>query len=147
MDGLLSTFPASEHTRTQVLKKTPLCTYGAENWSRKLEWRKRLSGNISYTEFTPRAAAVCINVGTLTAEWLPTMRAAAVAAGRADKPWVLDPVAAGASGFRLKACLELVGLRPTVVRGNGSEIIALCNASVGASKGLLGHVSRLKCFN
>lgn len=64
------------------------------------------------------------------------MRAAAEEARRAGKPWVLDPVAAGASGFRLKACLELVGLRPTVVRGNGSEIIALCNASVGASKGV-----------
>lgn len=85
-------------------------------------------------EFTPRAAALCVNVGTLTAEWLPAMRAAAEAAGRAGKPWVLDPVAAGASRFRLEACRELVGMRPTVVRGNGSEILALANASVGPSK-------------
>lgn len=62
------------------------------------------------------------------------MKAAAEAAGRAGKPWVLDPVAAGASGFRLEACRELVGMRPTVVRGNGSEILALSNASVGLSK-------------
>jgi hydroxyethylthiazole kinase len=33
-----------------------------------------------------------------------------------------------------KACLELVGLRPSVIRGNGSEIIALSKASVGATK-------------
>ncbi|KAE9450644.1 hypothetical protein C3L33_17460, partial [Rhododendron williamsianum] len=46
------------------------------------------------------------------------------------------PVAAGASGFRLEACRELVGMRPTVVRGNGSEILALANASVGPSKGV-----------
>ncbi|XP_058182130.1 hydroxyethylthiazole kinase [Rhododendron vialii] len=87
-------------------------------------------------DFTPRAAALCVNVGTLTAEWLPAMMAAAEAAGRAGKPWVLDPVAAGASRFRLEACRELVGMRPTVVRGNGSEILALANASVGPSKGV-----------
>ncbi|KAJ6945580.1 hydroxyethylthiazole kinase-like [Populus alba x Populus x berolinensis] len=49
---------------------------------------------------------------------------------------VLDPVAAGASGFRLKACLELVGLRPSVIRGNGSEIIAPSKASGGTTKGV-----------
>ncbi|KAJ6713771.1 hypothetical protein OIU85_025401 [Salix viminalis] len=52
----------------------------------------------------------------------------------AEKPRALDPVAAGASGFRLKACLELMGLRPSVIRGNGSEIIALSKASVGVTK-------------
>ncbi|KAF7112896.1 hypothetical protein RHSIM_RhsimUnG0181700 [Rhododendron simsii] len=85
-------------------------------------------------DFTPCADALCVNVGTLTAEWLPAMRAAVEAAGRAGKPWVLDPVAAGASRFRLEACRELVGMRPTVVRGNGSEILALAYASVGPSK-------------
>ncbi|XP_057498597.1 hydroxyethylthiazole kinase [Actinidia eriantha] len=87
-------------------------------------------------DFTPRADALCVNVGTLSAEWLPAMRAAAEAEVRSGKPWVLDPVAAGATGFRLKACLELVGLRPTVIRGNGSEIIALSRASVGPTKGV-----------
>ncbi|XP_059652293.1 hydroxyethylthiazole kinase [Cornus florida] len=87
-------------------------------------------------DFTPHADAVCVNVGTLTADWLPAMKSAAELANQSGKPWVLDPVAAGASGFRLKACLELVGLKPTVIRGNGSEIIALSNASVGATKGV-----------
>ncbi|KAI8004537.1 Hydroxyethylthiazole kinase [Camellia lanceoleosa] len=87
-------------------------------------------------EFTPRADALCVNVGTLTADWLPAMKSAAQVAAQSGKPWVLDPVAAGASGFRLKACLELVGLRPTVIRGNGSEIIALSKASVGHTKGV-----------
>ena len=62
------------------------------------------------------------------------MREAALVADKAGKPWILDPVAAGASRFRLKACLELVGLKPSVIRGNGSEIIALSKASLGATK-------------
>lgn len=87
-------------------------------------------------EFTPRAAALLINVGTLSPDWVPSMTAAAGAAVRAGKPWVLDPVAAGATGHRLKACLEMVGMGPTVVRGNGSEILALAMASAEQTKGV-----------
>ncbi|KAI6693796.1 hypothetical protein NL676_021506 [Syzygium grande] len=87
-------------------------------------------------DFTPNADALCVNVGTLTADWLPAMKLAAELAARSGRPWVLDPVAAGASGFRLNACRELVGLKPTVIRGNGSEIIALADASMGSTKGV-----------
>ncbi|GAB2227453.1 hypothetical protein Droror1_Dr00009275 [Drosera rotundifolia] len=87
-------------------------------------------------DFTPLIAALCVNVGTITPDWLPGMKEAARVALREGKPWVLDPVAAGATGFRLRACLDLVELRPTVIRGNGSEIIAVSNASVGGSKGV-----------
>ncbi|KAL3507428.1 hypothetical protein ACH5RR_032810 [Cinchona calisaya] len=88
-------------------------------------------------EFTPKAHALCINVGTLTTDWLPAMKVAAETANKEGKPWVLDPVAAGATGFRLKACLELLGLKPCVVRGNGSEILALFKGSVDpTSKGV-----------
>ncbi|XP_052191157.1 hydroxyethylthiazole kinase [Diospyros lotus] len=87
-------------------------------------------------DFTPRTDALCINIGTLTADWMPAMKAAARTAVESGRPWVLDPVAAGASTFRLEACRELVGMRPTVIRGNGSEIIALSTASVGSSKGV-----------
>lgn len=85
-------------------------------------------------DFTPHAHSICINVGTLSPNWLPAMKAAAKLATKLGKPWVLDPVAAGASGFRLNACLELVGMKPNVIRGNGSEIIALSKASLGVSK-------------
>ncbi|XP_071722900.1 hydroxyethylthiazole kinase-like [Rutidosis leptorrhynchoides] len=95
-----------------------------------------LHGIDEISDFTPNVNAVYINVGTLSADWLPAMKAAAELASKFNKPWVLDPVAAGASGFRLKACLELVDLKPTVIRGNGSEIIALSNASVGHTKGV-----------
>ncbi|CAN4095888.1 unnamed protein product [Withania somnifera] len=88
-------------------------------------------------EFTPKALALCINVGTLTPDWLPAMKLAAHVANQLNKPWVLDPVAAGSSSFRLNACLELLGLKPTVVRGNGSEILALSKGCVDSnSKGV-----------
>lgn len=80
-------------------------------------------------DFTPRCDAVYVNVGTLSEDWLPSMRAAA----SAGRPWVLDPVAAAASVFRMEACLELLALRPAVVRGNASEILALTDRSVAAS--------------
>lgn len=85
-------------------------------------------------DFTPNADALCLNVGTLSSDWLPAMKAAARLAGQHGKPWILDPVAAGASAFRLKACRELADLNPAVIRGNGSEIIALSSASTGTAK-------------
>lgn len=85
-------------------------------------------------DFTPNIHALCVNTGTLTAEWLPAMKMAAEVAVMEGKPWVLDPVAAGASKFRLEACLELVKMKPCVIRGNGSEILALFRASVGSTK-------------
>ncbi|KAL1368091.1 hypothetical protein HN51_022206 [Arachis hypogaea] len=85
-------------------------------------------------DFTPCCRALCINVGTLTPSWLPSMKAAAQLCSQLDTPWVLDPVAVSASGFRLKACMELVELKPAVIRGNGSEIIALSMAFTQPSK-------------
>lgn len=87
-------------------------------------------------EFTPHVSALCINIGTLSPSWLPSMKSAATFAVQLGKPWVLDPVAVSASEFRLKACLELLSLKPTVVRGNASEILALSTASKGSDKGV-----------
>ncbi|GLT56396.1 hypothetical protein SLA2020_294390 [Shorea laevis] len=87
-------------------------------------------------DFTPQVSALCVNLGTLSDDWIPAMKAAAELASKLGTPWVLDPVAAGASSFRLKTCLEMVALRPTVIRGNASEIIAVSRASLGSSKGV-----------
>lgn len=81
-------------------------------------------------DFAPKTQALYINVGTLTPGWLPAMKLAAMLANNGGRPWVLDPVAAGASGFRLNACLELLKMRPTVIRGNGSEIMSLFKGSL-----------------
>jgi hydroxyethylthiazole kinase len=76
-------------------------------------------------EFARIADALTINIGTLSPVWLAGMRVAAAAAREAGKPWVLDPVAVGATALRRAAATELLALRPTLVRGNASEIIAL----------------------
>lgn len=53
------------------------------------------------------------------------MKRAAEAAGKAGTPWVLDPVAHFATAYRRTAVSELLALKPTVIRGNASEIITL----------------------
>lgn len=51
-------------------------------------------------EFLGVASALLINVGTLTPVWVESMTLAASTARRLGKPWVLDPVGAGATKFR-----------------------------------------------
>lgn len=87
-------------------------------------------------EMTAIAGALVINIGTLDGEWIEGMRAAGTAASRRGVPIVLDPVGAGATSQRTTTCLELIELiHPTIIRGNGSEIMALVDASV-KSKGV-----------
>ncbi|TBC18369.1 hydroxyethylthiazole kinase [Rhizobium ruizarguesonis] len=83
-------------------------------------------------EFAGIASAVTINIGTLSTQWIDGMQAAAKAATSAGKPWVLDPVAHYATAFRRNAVADLLALRPTIIRGNASEIIALAG---GESRG------------
>ncbi len=83
-------------------------------------------------EFAAISGAVTVNIGTLSTQWIDGMQAAATAANAAGKPWVLDPVAHYATSFRRNAVADLVALRPTIIRGNASEIIALAG---GESRG------------
>ncbi|WJX17306.1 hydroxyethylthiazole kinase [Trifolium repens] len=86
-------------------------------------------------DFTPRVSALCINVGTLSPSSLPAMISASKICSQLNIPWVLDPVAVSASSFRFDACVQLVLLKPTVIRGNASEIIALASSSSSSSLG------------
>ena len=79
-------------------------------------------------EFAAIAGAVTINIGTLWSGGVAGMKEAAKAANAAGKPWVLDPVAHYATGFRRRVIAELVELGPTIIRGNASEIMALAGA-------------------
>ncbi|GAC1043692.1 hydroxyethylthiazole kinase [Rhizobium sp. No.120] len=83
-------------------------------------------------EFAAISGALTINIGTLSSGWLAGMLKAAQSANEAGKAWVLDPVAHYATEFRRKAVAQLLELRPAIVRGNASEIIALAG---GASRG------------
>lgn len=76
-------------------------------------------------DFASIAAALTINIGTLSPEWVKGMEAAISAANKAGKPWVLDPVANFATPYRQAVALDLLALSPTVLRGNASEIMAL----------------------
>jgi hydroxyethylthiazole kinase len=82
-------------------------------------------------DFAPIAAALVVNIGTLSAPWVSAMIAAANAANNAGVPWILDPVAAGATPFRRETSRRLVALKPAVIRGNASEIIAVAGDSSG----------------
>jgi hydroxyethylthiazole kinase len=82
-------------------------------------------------EFATIAGAVLINVGTVTAITALSMERAAEAAAAARTPWVLDPVAMGALAFRSGIAGHLLQHRPSVIRGNASEILALSGAGSG----------------
>jgi hydroxyethylthiazole kinase len=76
-------------------------------------------------DFAGLAQALCVNIGTLDPEWVETMEIAAGVMGRLGRPWVLDPVGAGATPFRRAVCARLLDLSPTIIRGNASEVLAL----------------------
>lgn len=81
--------------------------------------------------FARVADALLVNTGTPH----PEPRAAAVeavtAAAAAGTPWVLDPVAVGSLPVRTALARELLALRPTVLRGNPSEVLALVGDAGG----------------
>lgn len=64
------------------------------------------------------------------------MLLAAQHAQKLNKPWVLDPVGAGATPYRDSTLSELLSYKPTVIRGNASEILALARANTTPTKGV-----------
>jgi len=77
------------------------------------------------------AGALVINIGTLSPAWVDSMKIAMLAASKSGKPIILDPVGAGATPYRnatLTALLDTAS--PTLIRGNGSEILALAGANI-----------------
>lgn len=79
-------------------------------------------------EFARIASAVGINIGTPSPSWVDGMTAAAAAAHEVGTPWVLDPVAVGATAYRREIVSALLLHTPTVIRGNASEIIAIATS-------------------
>ena len=82
-------------------------------------------------EFAAIAGGVLVNLGTPQEHTVTAMRLAAAAAHAHSRPWVLDPVAAGGIGWRTQVALELLESRPTVIRGNASEILGLTGGAGG----------------
>lgn len=72
------------------------------------------------------AAALVLNIGTLSPHWIRAMHKAALKAHASKIPIVLDPVGAGATPYRTETARELISaVAPTVIRGNASEINAI----------------------
>lgn len=76
-------------------------------------------------EFARIAGALTVNIGTLSSPFVAGMRAAIEGAQAVGRPWVLDPVACQATALRRRTSADLVALKPTIVRGNASEILSL----------------------
>jgi len=77
------------------------------------------------------AQSLVLNIGTLEPYWIESMRLALPVAARRGIPVVLDPVGAGATAYRnasIEALLQTA--MPTVIRGNGSEIMSVAGAAV-----------------
>ena len=81
--------------------------------------------------FASISGGILINIGTPYPARLHAMHAAVDAAIEAKRPWVLDPVAAGGIPWRDDVINTFLEKRPTVIRGNASEILALSGEKKG----------------
>lgn len=81
--------------------------------------------------FAGVASGLLVNLGTPTPEQRTASLEAVAGATASGTPWVLDPVAIGALPVRTALAHRLVELRPTAIRGNASEILALAGLSTG----------------
>ena len=87
-------------------------------------------------EITALCAGLCLNIGTLNTRAIPSMLAAGQRARALGYPVVLDPVGAGASRLCTATALRILDeVRPTVIRGNISEVRTLAVGS-GATQGV-----------
>ena len=77
------------------------------------------------------AQALVLNIGTLDPYWVASMKLALAAAAQRGIPTVLDPVGAGATPYRNQTLEDLLAVAaPSVIRGNGSEIMSTAGAAI-----------------
>lgn len=82
-------------------------------------------------EMASISSALVINIGTLDAEWVKSMLIAGEAALNCNIPVIFDPVGAGATSYRNKVCkLIIEKCKPSIIRGNASEIMALSDTGM-----------------
>ncbi|NLV26769.1 MAG: hydroxyethylthiazole kinase [Methanomicrobiales archaeon] len=74
-------------------------------------------------EMVSMAGALVLNIGTLDTRQITRMFLAGKAAGKQGIPIILDPVGAGATGFRTKTAQRMIQELPiSVLKGNAGEI-------------------------
>jgi hydroxyethylthiazole kinase len=80
-------------------------------------------------EMVGLASALVLNIGTLSKPWIESMLLAGRAATGRGIPIVLDPVGAGATGYRTDTSQRILDeVRVTVLRGNPGEVATLVGA-------------------
>jgi len=88
------------------------------------------------TDMVAISSALVINMGTLSEKWVDAMLLAGKAATEKGIPVVFDPVGVGATPYRNKvAALIIKQCKPSIIRGNASEIMALAKENV-STKGV-----------
>lgn len=86
--------------------------------------------------FAKISGAISINTGTPTSEQTEAMKIAAKTCFDNNKPWVLDPVGYSTIlAWRSKTVDELIEYKPSIIRGNASEISTLAG-NQNQSKGV-----------
>src|SRR5256885_14264589 len=81
-------------------------------------------------EMAAIAAALVLNIGTLSPPWVEAMLAAGRAANAAGVPVVLDPVGAGATRYRTETARRILGeVRIAVLRANQGEAATLAGVA------------------
>jgi len=77
-------------------------------------------------EMVALAGALVLNIGTLSPHWVDAMLAAGRAANERGIPVVLDPVGAGATGYRTETANKILDqVAVAVLRGNAGEVATL----------------------
>ncbi len=77
------------------------------------------------------AGVLVINMGTLSPHWVEAMIKAGKRAVERNIPIVFDPVGMGATPYRNQTAKQIIEeCKPTIIRGNASEIMALNNADI-----------------
>lgn len=77
-------------------------------------------------EMVSMAAALVLNIGTLTEDWIASMIKAGKKASELGTPIILDPVGSGATSLRTNSAKKIIReTKLSVIRGNASEILSL----------------------
>lgn len=87
------------------------------------------------------ASALVLNIGTLDKKNVEAMLLAGKTAKEKGIPIVFDPVGVGATAYRAAVAKDILNwCKPTIIRGNASEILALQNIAT-TSKGVDSSVA------
>ena len=77
------------------------------------------------------ASALVLNIGTLTPEFIESMKIAAKSANSKNIPVVLDVCGAGATKLRDDKCFELLNeTRIDIIKGNASEVARIAGETI-----------------